>query len=112
VKKFNLPTFQDVLRLIAILGWLTVLLAIISLMGSCKKTDTCLGPGEVGLRLPGIVTWTNPVRVQIEVKGISWPGHAILTPNEIGEHRIEGHAQVRVKTDCSPWSNWIEINKP
>lgn len=81
-------------------------------IGCSKDENPCPGPGTIGLRPPGIVTWTNPVQVQIEVQGISWPGHAIMTPNEIGQHRIEGHAMVRIKTDCSPWSTWIEINKP
>jgi len=89
------------------------LLFALLLLGGCKKADTCLGPGDVSIGVSkGIVLWSNPVRVQIEVKGISWPGHGIMTPNEISQHRIEGHAMVRLKTDCSPWSEWIEINKP
>lgn len=89
------------------------ILALFLFSAACSKQETpCPGPGTITIVSKGIVTWSNPTTVTIEVQGISWPGHALMTPNEIGQHRIEGHANVRIRTECSPWSDWYEINKP
>jgi hypothetical protein len=49
------------------------------------------------------------VNVIIEIKGLDNPYHGFIEPLSTKEHRIEGHAEIRVRTACSGWSQWIEI---
>jgi hypothetical protein len=83
---------------------------LILLLASCEKDPpACIPPGEITIVSKNIVKWSNKTPVTIEVKGISWPGHTLMTPIDSSEYRIEGHATVRVKTECSEWSEWMEI---
>ena len=84
------------------------LLIIIILLIGCKKENDCISPGNVVIVSKNIVTWSNKVPVIIEVKGLDNPYHFFIERDK--EHRIEGHAMVRVRTKCSGWSEWQEIN--
>jgi hypothetical protein len=85
------------------------LLFAIVLFASCSKDDPCTGPGNITVTSRSIIGWENNVNVIIEVKGLDNPYHGFIEPLSTKEHRIEGHAMVRVRSKCSDYSNWIEI---
>jgi hypothetical protein len=85
-------------------------LIIILLFLGCKKEEPpCIGPGYITLTSRSIVGWENNVNVIIEIKGLDNPYHGFIEPLSTREHRIEGHANIRVRTACSEWTQWIEI---
>lgn len=94
--------------LIIIIIYLTVAYILASLV-SCKKEVPCLGTGDITITSRSIVGWQNNVNVIIEIKGLDNPYHGFIEPISTKEHRIEGHAMIRVRTACSDWSDWIEI---
>ena len=84
------------------------LLIILLLIGCKKEKIECVTPGNVVIVSKNIVTWSNKVPVIIEVKGLDNPYHFFIERDK--EHRIEGHAMIRVRTECSQWGAWKEIN--
>jgi hypothetical protein len=88
-----------------------ILIALtLALLVSCSKDEIpCTGPGNITLTSRSIVGWENNVNVIIEIKGLDNPYHGFIEPLSTKEHRIEGHAEIRVRTACSEYSQWIEI---
>jgi hypothetical protein len=86
------------------------ILFIILLFAACKKDDQCITPGNIEIVSKSIITWSNKTTVIIEIKGIDGPYHGFIYPKDMDEHRVEGHAMIRVKTECSQWSDWYEVN--
>jgi hypothetical protein len=85
-------------------------LLIILLFIGCKKEEIpCIGTGNITITSRSIVGWENDVNVIIEIQGLDNPYHGFIEPLSTKEHRIEGHANIRVRTACSEWSPWIEI---
>ena len=83
----------------------------LALIVSCSKDEIpCTGPGNITITSRSIVGWENNVNVIIEIKGLDNPYHGTIEPLSTKEHRIEGHAMIRVRTACSEYSPWIEIN--
>ena len=87
------------------------ILFIIALLAvSCSKEEApCVGTGNITITSRSIVGWENNVNVIIEIKGLDNPYQGFIEPLSTMEHRIEGHAMIRVRTACSDWSQWIEI---
>lgn len=87
-----------------------LLFIIIIALASCSKKDDCIGPGQITITSKSIIGWQNNVRVIIEVKGLDNPYRAFIEPVSTKEHRVEGYAEIRVRTECSGWSEWYTIN--
>jgi hypothetical protein len=87
-----------------------LLILIVITLASCSKKDDCIGPGEVTITSKSIIGWSNNVPVIIEVKGLDNPYHFFIEPVSKKEHRVEGYARIRVRTQCSLWSEWFTIN--
>jgi hypothetical protein len=85
-------------------------LALIIFLSSCSKKDDCIGPGNITITSKSIISWSNNVPVIIEVKGLDNPYRFFIQPVSKKEHRVEGYAEVRVRTQCSGWSEWYTIN--
>jgi hypothetical protein len=82
----------------------------LALIVSCSKEETpCIDPGNITITSRSIVGWENDVQVVIEIKGLDNPYHGFIEPLSTKEHRIEGHAMIRVRSKCSEYSQWIEI---
>jgi hypothetical protein len=82
----------------------------LALLVSCSKDEIpCTGPGNITLTSRSIIGWENNVNVIIEIKGLDNPYHGFIEPLSTKEHRIEGHAMVRVRSKCSEFSQWFEI---
>lgn len=98
-------------RVLLILLYALIWMVLLSILPSCSKEEIpCEGPGNITITSRSIVGWENNVNVVIEIKGLDNPYHGFIEPLSTKEHRIEGHAMIRVRSVCGQFgNNWIEI---